>query len=243
VKALLRLILTSETYLQSSNVSEALATADPQNRLLARGPRFRMPSWMLRDQALSASGLLSAKIGGAPVKPYQPAGVWEESTFGNKKYVQDTGEALHRRSLYTFWRRIVAPPMFFDAANRAVCTVKPLRTNTPLHALNTLNDPTFVEAARLLALRVYKPGGGVSRTLVEAHSLLLAREPDRQELDLWTRAYQRHLSSFTADPDSAARLLAIGAAGGTGTIPTAEHAAYTSVFLSLLNLDETLNKE
>jgi hypothetical protein len=152
VKALMRLILSSETYLQSSNVSDELARNDPQNRLLARGARFRLPAWMIRDQALAASGLLSPRSGGAPVKPYQPAGVWEEATFGNKRYVQGKGEDLHRRSLFTFWRRIVAPTMFFDAANRAVCTVKPLRTNTPLHALNTLNDPTFVEAARLLVL-------------------------------------------------------------------------------------------
>ena len=243
VKALLRLILTSETYLQSSHVPDTLAQNDPQNRLLARGPRFRMPSWMLRDQALAASGLLSPRIGGAPVKPYQPAGVWEESTFGNKRYVQDTGESLHRRSLYTFWRRIVAPTMFFDAGNRAVCTVKPVRTNTPLHALNTLNDPTYVEAARLLVVRVHKPDKPVSQVLTEAHALLLSRDPTPPELDLWNNAYQRHLSAFTADPESAARLLAVGAAGGTGSIPAPEHAAYTSVFLSLLNLDETLTKE
>ena len=241
VKALLRLILSSETYLQSSAVTEELARNDPQNRLLARGARFRLPSWMIRDQALAASGLLSARTGGAPVRPYQPAGVWEEATFGNKRYVQDKGEDLQRRSLYTFWRRIVAPTMFFDAANRAVCTVKPLRTNTPLHALNTLNDPTYAEAARFLALRVR--GGGFAPALREAFQLLLARAPSPAELELWSRAYQRHLAAFTADEASARQLLAVGAAGGAGDIPPAEHAAYTSVFLSLLNLDETLTKE
>jgi hypothetical protein len=241
VKALMRLILSSETYLQSSNVSEELARNDPQNRLLARGARFRLPAWMIRDQALAASGLLSPRSGGAPVKPYQPAGVWEEATFGNKRYVQGKGEDLHRRSLFTFWRRIVAPTMFFDAANRAVCTVKPLRTNTPLHALNTLNDPTYAEAARLLAVRVR--GGDFASSLRKAFQLLLAREPSPAELELWSRAYQRHLAAYTADEADAKQLLAIGEAGGAGEIPTAEHAAYTSVFLSLLNLDETLTKE
>jgi hypothetical protein len=196
---------------------------------------------MIRDQALAASGLLSARTGGAPVRPYQPAGVWEEATFGNKRYVQDKGEDLQRRSLYTFWRRIVAPTMFFDAANRAVCTVKPLRTNTPLHALNTLNDPTYAEAARFLALRVR--GGGFAPALREAFQLVLARAPSPAELELWSRAYQRHLAAFTADEASAKQLLAVGAAGGAGDMPPAEHAAYTSVFLSLLNLDETLTKE
>jgi mono/diheme cytochrome c family protein len=243
VKALLRLIFTSETYLQSSNVPETLARNDPQNRLLARGARFRMPAWMLRDQALAASGLLSPRIGGPPVKPYQPAGVWEESTFGNKRYVQGSGEDLYRRSLYTFWRRIVAPTMFFDAGNRTVCTVKPVRTNTPLHALNTLNDPTYVEAARQLSVRVCKPDGLTARAIADAYALLLAREPTLPELELWGRSYQRQLAEFTAHPESARRLLAIGAARENGHLPAPEQAAYTNVFLSLLNLDETLNKE
>src|SRR5262245_52314216 len=159
VKAMHRLIVTSATYRQSSRVTPALAERDPQNRLLARGPRFRPPSWMVRDQALAASGLLVRKLGGPPVKPYQPAGVWEEATFGTKKYQQDKGEALYRRSVYTFWRRIVGPTMLFDAAARQVCTVKQVRTNTPLHALVVLNDPTYVEAARALAQRVLTSTG------------------------------------------------------------------------------------
>ena len=118
VKALLRQIVTSHTYRQSSKLTPALAELDPENRLLARAPRFRMPSWMLRDQALSASGLLVARLGGPPVNGYQPAGVWEEATFGGKGYRQDHGEALYRRSLYTFWRRISQPTMFFDSASR-----------------------------------------------------------------------------------------------------------------------------
>ncbi len=130
----------------------AQATAkDPANRLLARGPRFRLPAFVLRDQALAASGLLVARQGGPPVKPYSPENLWPDATFGKVRYVRDTGESLHRRSLYTFWRRISMPPMFFDNAKREVCTVNPSRTNTPLHALATLNDTTNNEAARLLA--------------------------------------------------------------------------------------------
>ena len=155
-KRLVRLIVTSATYRQSSKVTPALAERDPENRLLARGPRFRMPSWMIRDQALAASGLLVDQLGGAPVHPYQPPGVWEETTFGLKKYPPDHGDDLYRRSVYTFWRRIVGPTMFFDTATRQTCTVKQSRTNTPLHALSTLNDTTYVEAARTMAQRVMK---------------------------------------------------------------------------------------
>jgi hypothetical protein len=157
VKALMRLIVTSETYQQSSkfNVSSfRSAEIDPENRYLARGPRFRMPSWMIRDQALFVSGLMKEQLGGPSVKPYQPEGIWEEATFGKKSYVQDHGDALYRRTLYTFWRRIVGPTMLFDNAARQVCAVKTTRTNTPLQALVTLNDITFVEAARALAQRV-----------------------------------------------------------------------------------------
>ncbi len=143
VKALHRLIVTSATYRQSSKVTPELFERDPENRLLARGPRFRLPSWMIRDQALAASGLLVEKLGGPPVKPYQPPGIWEEATFGQIKYQQDHGDALYRRSLYTFWRRIVGPTMFFDTGARQTCTVKQSRTNTPLHALTTLNDVTY----------------------------------------------------------------------------------------------------
>lgn len=151
VKRTLRLILTSRTWKQSSRVTPALLERDPANRLLARGPRFRMPSWMIRDQALAASGLLRTREGGVPVRPYQPDGVWEEATFGARKYVRSKGDDLRRRSLYTFWRRIVGPALFFDTGSRLVCSVKPLRTNTPLQALATANDITYVEAAQALA--------------------------------------------------------------------------------------------
>ena len=151
VKHLMRTIVTSETYRRSSAItSMERYELDPENRLLARGPRFRLPSWMIRDQALASSGILNDRQGGASVNGYQPEGVWEAS-FGRKRYSQAKGRALHRRSLYTFWRRIVRPTMFFDSAKRQVCEVKPLRTNTPMHALITMNDVTYVEAARSLA--------------------------------------------------------------------------------------------
>ena len=130
---MVRMFVTSATYRQSSRVVPGMAERDPENRLLARGPRHRLPSWLLRDQALAVSGLLVEKVGGPPVKSYQPPGVWEDATFGQIKFTQDHGEALYRRSLYIFWRRIVAPTVFFDVANRQNCTVKTGRTNTPLH--------------------------------------------------------------------------------------------------------------
>src|SRR4029078_3095794 len=153
VKLLVLLMLTTATYKQSSKVTPVGLERDPENRLLARGPRYRWPSWMLRGLALAESGLASLKVDGAPVQPLQTAGVWEDVSFGNKTYKRDEGEKLYRRSIYTFWRRIIAPTMFFDTASRQVCSVKQPRTNTPLHALATLNDITYVEAARALAER------------------------------------------------------------------------------------------
>ncbi len=169
VKDLMRTIVTSHTYRQSSRIqSQADHQRDPDNRLLSRGARYRMPSWMLRDQALAASGLLSSVRGGPSVNTYQPAGVWEDASFGKKTYRRDSGEKLYRRSLYTFWRRIIAPTMFFDNATRQTCTVKEGRTNTPLHALQTLNNTAYVEAARALAQRRCK----VSRPMIKAESTL-----------------------------------------------------------------------
>src|SRR5262249_45897613 len=140
-------------YRQSSRVTPELLERDPDNRLLARGPRHRLPSWMIRDQALFVSGLLVEKLGGPPVKGYQPQAIWEHPTFGRMKYTQDDGKDLYRRSLYQFWRRIVGPTMFFDVGNRQTCIVRQERTNTPLQALALLNDTTYVEAARALAQR------------------------------------------------------------------------------------------
>src|SRR5437773_7807934 len=158
-----------------------MAESDPESRRLARGRRQRLPSWMRRDQALAVGGLLVEKVGGPPVKPYQPSGVWEDATFGQIKYQQDHGDALYRRSLYTFWRRIVGPTEFFDSAARQTCSVRPSRTNTPLHAFTTMNDPTFVEAARALAQRVMTTAGDSDRDRIAlAYRLVLARRPSEQ---------------------------------------------------------------
>jgi hypothetical protein len=243
VKHLVRLIVTSATYRQSSRLTPALRERDPENRLLARGPRHRLPSWMIRDQALAASGLLTPTVGGPPVKPYQPAGIWEEATFGNKKYVPDKGEALYRRSLYVFWRRIVGPTMFFDAANRQTCSVKGTTTNTPLHALATLNDVTYVEAARALAqLALEKGGESDADRLAFAFRRVTARRPTDAEGKVLAAALGKQRAIFAADKDGAAKLLKTGDSPRNGKLDAAEHAALTVVCLTVLNLDEALNK-
>lgn len=243
-KALHRLIVTSATYRQSSRTTPALQERDPENRLLARGPRFRLPSWMIRDQALAAAGLLVDRPGGPGVKPYQPAGIWEEATFGKKTYGQDHGEALYRRSLYVFWRRIVGPTSFFDAGARQVCTVKVARTNTPLHALVTLNDPAYVEAARVMAQRVLAaaPGNDAAR-ISYAFRLTTARRPAATELAVLTTRLEKLRRHYAADPAAAQQLAAAGEAPRSETLAPTEHAAWTALCTLLLNLDETLSKE
>jgi hypothetical protein len=244
VKRLLRLIVTSATYRQSSKVSPELRERDPENRLLARGPRHRLPAWMLRDQALFASGLMTPTVGGPPVKPYQPPGVWEEATFGFKQYKQDHGEALYRRSLYVFWRRIVGPTMFFDAANRQTCTVRTVTTNTPLHALTTLNETTFVEAARALAQRAMERGGATDADrLAFALRCLTARRPTDRESEILAESLERQRKLFAADPAAAAKLLKVGESPRNEKLDVVEHAALTAVCTLLLNLDEVLTKQ
>ena len=242
VKALHRLIVTSATYRQSSRVSPELLERDPANRLLARGPRHRLPSWMLRDQALAVSGLLVDQRGGPAVKPYQPAGIWEEATFGKKTYEQDHGDALYRRSLYVFWRRIVGPTTFFDAGVRQVCTVKLARTNTPLHALVTLNDPAFVEAARVMAQRVIAESKGDDPRLKQAFRLATARPPTREELKILRGRLTELRKEYAADPAAAKSFASTGEAPRPAELEVVEHAAWAGVCLLILNLDETLSK-
>jgi hypothetical protein len=243
VKHLVRLIVTSATYRQSSKVTPAQFERDPENRLLARGPRFRMPSWMIRDVALAAAGLLTPDVGGTPVKPYQPAGVWEEATFGNKRYAQDHGAALYRRSLYVFWRRIIGPTMFFDVASRQTCTVKTPRTNVPLHALLTLNDPAYVEAARALAERVLGGAPNDVGRLALAYQRVLGRTPKPEEVKIALRGLERHRRDYAADRNAAEKLLAVGEGVRDAKLDPVEHAAWTVVCSTLLNLDEALTKE
>lgn len=243
VKAMHRLIVTSATYRQSSRATPALHERDPENRLLARGPRFRLPSWMLRDQALAASGLLVETRGGAAVKPYQPAGIWEEATFGKKTYQQDHGEALYRRSLYVFWRRIVGPTTFFDAGARQVCTVKATRTNTPLHALVTLNDPAFVEAARVMAQRVLAGAAADAARIDDVFRRATARIPTRAERKILLGRLEKLRAQFRAELAAARELTAVGEAPRPDGLDVVEHAAWTGLCSLILNLDETLSKE
>ncbi|HLX60880.1 MAG TPA: PSD1 and planctomycete cytochrome C domain-containing protein [Planctomycetota bacterium] len=244
MKKLIRQIVTSRTYRQSSRVPAQLKERDPENRLLARGPRFRMSSWMLRDQALAASGLLVNKIGGAPVKPYQPSGVWEEATFGNKRYTQDKGEALYRRSLYTFWRRIVGPVEFFDTQARSTCVVKPTRTNSPLHALTTLNDTTFVEAARNLAERAVKWSAQQNNERVKfVFESVLARDARPEEVAVLLTGIERSTKQFAANHAEAKKFIAVGESKRDEKIDAIELAAWTVLCLTVLNLDEALTLE
>jgi hypothetical protein len=243
-KAIQRQIVTSATYRQSSKASAALVERDPENRLLARGSRYRLPAWMIRDQALAASGLLVEKLGGPQVKPYQPEGIWEEATFGRIEYKQDHGEALYRRSLYIFWRRIAGPTMFFDVASRQTCTVKTARTNTPLHALVTLNDMTYTEAARAMAQRVLKAGGSTPQARIEmAFRLCMARRPTERELGLMTNSLKRLDALYRHDRPAAERLISIGESPRDKKLDSSEHAAYTALCSLILNLDETLCKQ
>jgi hypothetical protein len=244
VKHLCRLIVTSAAYCQSAKVTPQLLERDPHNRLLARGPRFRMPSWMLRDQALAAGGLLVRKVGGPAVRPYQPPGVWEEATFGTKQYRQDKGEALYRRSLYTFWRRIIAPTEFFDTASRTTCWVKQTRTNSPLHALVTLNDTTYVEAGRALAERVLTTAGAQPDQRIElAFRLVLARRPTATEAQVLLAGLQRVRGEFGRDPAAAQKLLRVGESRRNEALDPVEHAAYAALCGAILNLDEALTRE
>ncbi|WP_345684455.1 PSD1 and planctomycete cytochrome C domain-containing protein [Novipirellula caenicola] len=242
VKKMHRLIVTSDTYRQSAQVTSELLEQDPENILLSRAPRYRMPSWMIRDHALAASGLLNPTRGGPPVKPYQPDGIWAEATFGKIRYQADTGEKLYRRSLYTFWRRIVGPTVFFDSAKRQTCEVKMNLTNTPLHALTTLNDVTYVEAARVLAERIINEHERKSDRMTAAFVKLTSRPPTSAELELLTKRVDAYVDEFRKTPDKAAELLAIGDKPRDTSLDPAEHAAYTTLCNTLMNLDEVLVK-
>ncbi len=246
VKAMQKLIVMSSTYQQSSNVTPDLIEIDPDNRLLARGPRFRLNGQSLRDQALAVSGLLAPQLGGLPVMPYQPEGLWDEVSAKGYKYIVGEGDDLYRRSLYTFWRRTVPPPsmMNFDNSAREICSVTSNRTNTPLQALNLLNDPQFVEAARGLAERMIKQGGdSVEEQIRFGHRLLLAKSPGEEVLRILTRGHEDYLNTFQKYPERADQLANIGASGFDISIDTVQLAAMTTIANILLNLDETLTKE
>lgn len=246
IKATHKLILMSATYRQSSKTNPALTRHDPENRLLARGPRFRLYGQALRDQALAVSGLLVRKLGGAPVMPYQPAGLWEEVSAKGVKYREAMGDDLYRRSMYTFWRRTVPPPsmMNFDNSAREICSVKAPKTNTPLQAMNLLNDPQYVEAARALAERMITEGGDTPRSRITlGHRIVLGRKPSRAVLQILAKGRGEYHRRYRNDMDSAKGLISIGKSKASPELNPAELAAYTAVANILLNLDETVTKE
>ncbi len=243
MKRLVRLIVTSATYRQSSQSSAAMLKVDPDNRFLARAPRYRMSSLILRDVALASSGLLNSEFGGKPVYPYQPAGIWDGLSITLERdftYPQSKGSDLYRRSLYSFWRRTVTPGNMFDASSRQVCTVRPSLTSTPLHALIMMNDVTWVEAGRALATRVMSTQKTQEGRLTEAFLRVCSRRPKPVELSLLRRALDRSMKEFSGDPASAKAFLSQGA---SAAIPSPELAAYASVCLAIFNLDEAMTRE
>ncbi len=218
VKALHKLIVTSATYRQSSKLTPELQERDPDNRLLARGPRVRLASEMIRDSALYASGLLQESFGGPSVKPYQPAGLWKEISMQDMDYVESSGRDLYRRGLYTFWKRTIAPPMMvnFDAANHESCTVRESRTNTPLQALNLMNDVTFLEAGRRLGQRMLKEGGATAeQRLSYGFRLATGRRPSADEARLLAGSLAYHLDYFSSDPAKSVEYLKQGSSPPT----------------------------
>jgi hypothetical protein len=245
VRHILKTIVTSATYRQSSKAARELWQRDPDNRLLARGPRYRLSAGMIRDQALFVSGLLTEKVGGPSVRPYQPPGLVKE-LHGTDDAPRDHGPSLYRRSLYTFWKRTVAPPnlMNFDAAHRESCVVRESRTNTPLQALNLLNEVTFVEAARVLAERVMREGGrGSGERVAYAFRLVTSRVPSDRERSYLETALHRHRQYHEANGEAARKLVSVGEYPRDASLEVGELAAYTAIANMLLNLDEVITKE
>ncbi|MDE0736591.1 MAG: DUF1553 domain-containing protein, partial [Pirellulaceae bacterium] len=248
VKQIHRLILTSATYRQTSHVGATAYRVDPENRLLARGPRMRLAAEEIRDNALAISGLLVQQLGGKSVYPYQPEGIWLELNNRpgySRKYPLGQGKDLYRRSLYTFWKRTVPSPMLktFDAPEREFCTLQRSRTNTPLQSLLLLNGPQFVEAARHLAGRIMREGGdSVDAKLVFGFRLVSGRPPSQEEAGLLKSIYAKELARFQADDVATRKILQVGRSVNSGQLDSADHAAWTSVARMLLNLDEAITK-
>lgn len=252
VKAILRLMVTSATFRQSSRLRPEQAAIDPDNRLLAHGPRFRLDAEIIRDMALASGGVLVAKLGGPSVKPYQPPGLWKDVAYGGggqrytaQEFVQDHGESLYRRSVYTFWKRAAAPPgmLLFDAPNRDVCTARRSRSNTPVQALELMNDVQYVEAARRLAQRIMKEANAdPSERVSYACLLVLGRQPSIKETEALIKQFQHQLADYRAAPDAARDLLQTGESDVDSGLDAAELAAWTLVASSLLNTDAAVSQ-
>ncbi|MEO0017675.1 MAG: hypothetical protein RLZZ522_958, partial [Verrucomicrobiota bacterium] len=244
---ILKLIVSSATYRQSAALTPEKLERDPYNRLLARGPRLRLDAEALRDLALSSADLLSPIIGGPSVKPYQPEGIWESVAMkesNTRNYQQDAGEALYRRSLYTFWKRTAPPPSMeiLNAPVREVTCVRRERTNTPLQALVVLNDPQFIETSRQLGTHAIQNSADSTARLDFITTRLLGRKLDAAERDVVTRSHAQALTAFTAKPDDAKSLVSVGATPPDAAIPAPELAAWTFTASQILNLDETLTR-
>jgi len=247
-KKILKYIALSATYQQQTNITKEALEKDPMNKLLARAPRIRLSAEMIRDQALSISGLLNKEIGGPSVKPYQPEGLWKETTGGGggstASYIPSEGKDLYRKSLYTFWKRTVPPPsmMTFDASSRDLCSVIRQETNTPLQALVLLNDPQLIEASRVLASNVMTTGGDVTKKIELIFKSATSRLPDAEELDELNGYYANMLSKIQNEEVNAADYLSIGASKLDKTMAVEELAALALTAHTILNLDETITK-
>jgi hypothetical protein len=250
VKAMQRLMVTSAAYRQSSRVTPELTERDPEIRLLARGPRFRLPAEMVRDNALAVSGLLVEKLGGPGVFPYQPKGLWEEIAFGDvysaQTYPPSHGKDLYRRSMYTFWKRTSPPPALitFDAPDREKCAARRTVTNTPLQALVLMNDPTYVEASRALAEKMIREGGSdPARRIKYAFRLATARDPQPKEVQVLRDMERAELAQYRRNKDAALKLVGVGESKFDPSVDASELAAWTTVASTILNLDETITRE
>ncbi|MBI1319475.1 MAG: DUF1553 domain-containing protein [Candidatus Hydrogenedens sp.] len=252
IKAMQKLIVMSATYRQSSVRTNEAAEVDPQNLLLARAPRLRLPAQALRDQALAASGLLNPEIGGPSVYPYQPEGMWSSLTFLDKGeydtnfYEEDTGDKLYRRGLYTYWKRTIPPPrmQIFNAADRERCTLRTEVTNTPMQAMALLDDPTFVEAARHLAQRMLTEGGPDAGGRIDlGYRLLLGTEPGPAREEILAKGLSSYIEHYTKARDEAKALLAVGASEVEPSLDEAEFAAYTMLASVMLNMDEAITRD
>ncbi|MGY8696639.1 MAG: DUF1553 domain-containing protein, partial [Verrucomicrobiia bacterium] len=249
-KAMIKLMATSATYQQSSYASPSIVERDPKNRLLSRMSRFRLPAETIRDQALFVSDLLVEKIGGPSVKPYQPEGLWSELSFASKSrstdfYIQDTGDSLYRRSLYTFWKRSVPPPTMatFDAPSRDMCILSRQKTNTPLQALALMNDPTFVEAARVLAENLMIESNDSKTQLRNAFQTILARTPNTFELQTLHQGFEKRLAYFKDEKHHAKSMISVGSTAANTTLDPSYLAALSTSMMNLFNLDESINHE
>jgi hypothetical protein len=245
VKHMVRLVVTSNTYRQSSQITDELGRRDPQNRLFARQSSYRLPAEFIRDNALATSGLLVRRLGGAGAHPYQPAGYYKHLNFPKREYRHDTGDNQYRRGVYTHWQRQYLHPMLkaFDAPSREECTAARPVSNTPLAALALLNDPTFVEAARVLAARMFHEAGPSAADRVRwAYRVVLSRLPDDAEVAGLVHLYDLNCEIYRSDLESARKILTTGQAQNPPDLDPTELAAWTQTARALLNLHETISR-